>query len=275
MNWVIAALSLLLLVLLARRYFLDARMAAICCVLFIAMPVVWSSVANSSSYLPLLPLATAWLLSVNEFLTSRKPRWITAAAVVLAAMPYVHLAGIVMAPVYAAITLLAAITPPWQRRASLVFVAVLGVLSAPWLLSMARTAPPMAEAIQAHGLYDTGRFNILQGLREMTSWVGLTVRSEVYWDCFNPAFLFLGKGGLLSSLLRPEVFVLPLAIPLVWGLAQYARAPQRSIDWIVLAALLAAPAVTALLAQPPVAARLLLLTPAAALISARPFRRRT
>ena len=115
---------------------------------------------------------------------------------------------------------------------------------------------------------------LLQGARELTSWIGLTVRSEVYWDSFNPAFLFLGPGGLIESVLRPHVFSLPLIVPLGLGLVAYAKGPNRAADWIVLGALLAAPAAAALLAQPPVAARLLLLAPAVAIIATRPFSRR-
>lgn len=273
MNWMAAALASLLLLVLARRSFPDARTAVICCGLFLAMPVLWSAVADRSSYLPLLPLAVAWLLFVNEFLMTQRLIWIVAAASMLAAMPFVHWAGLVMAPIYAAITVPVLVSPSRQGRALVTFATILVIASAPWLWPMARGASPMVEAINGHGLYDAGRFNVLQGIREMTSWVGLTVRSEVYWDCFNPAFLFLGNGALLPSLLHPQVFLLPMAIPLVLGLAQYASGPQRPIDWVVLAAFLAAAIVPAILAQPPVASRLLLLAPAAAIISARPFRR--
>ena len=154
------------------------------------------------------------------------------------------------------------------------FVAGCIVAGAPWLLSMLRDSSPLIAEIKAHGLYDADRFNLLQGGREMTSWIGLTVRSEVYWDCFNPAFLFLGPGRFVDSVLRPQVFWLPLVAPLLLGLRAYAKGPNRAADWIILGSFIAAPAAAALLAQPPVAARVLLLAPAAALISTRALSRR-
>lgn len=110
---------------------------------------------------------------------------------------------------------------------------------------------------------------MLQGAREITSWVGLTVRSEVYWDCFNPALLFLGRGALAQSVIGSTVFLLPFALPLVRGLIAYALHPRSAVDRLVLGSFLAAPAAAALIAQTPAASRLILLAPAAAIIATR------
>jgi hypothetical protein len=245
------------------------------------MPVLWSAVRDASPYLGLLPVAAAWLFATTEYLETRRVAWIAAAGVALSAMLYVHAAGIVIAPLYAAITLavLFWFPAPGSRfpvpGPSLLLFAGAGLAgAAPWLWSMLRDSAPLIAEIKAHGLYDADRFNFLQGGREMTSWLGLTVRSEVYWDCFNPAFLFLGPGGLVESVLRPQVFWLPLIVPLLLGFRAYAKGPNRAADWIILGSFLAAPAAAALLAHPPVAGRVLLLAPAAALIATRPFSRR-
>ena len=274
MTWIAAGLSALLLATLALRHFGSVRAALICTLLFATMPVVWSAVRDASPYLALLPLAVAWLLATTEYLETRARAWIVAAAVALAAMLYVHAAGAVMAPLYAAITFATLVGYRHSVATQTLFAAGCLVAAAPWLLSTLRDSSPFVAAIKAHGLYDADRFNLLQGGREMTSWLGLTVRSEVYWDCFNPAFLFLGPGGLAESVLRPQVFWLPLIVPLVLGFRAYAEGPNRAADWIILASFVAAPAVAALLAQPPVAGRLLLIAPAAAMIAMRPFNRR-
>ena len=192
MTWIAAGLSALLLAALALRHFGSGRAALICTLLFATMPVVWSAVRDASPYLALLPLAVAWLLATTEYLETRPVQWIVAAAVALAAMLYVHAAGVVMAPLYAAITLATLVGYRHSVATKTLFAAGCLVAAAPWLLSTLRDSSPLIAAIKAHGLYDADRFNLLQGGREMTSWLGLTVRSEVYWDWFNPAFLFLG-----------------------------------------------------------------------------------
>jgi 4-amino-4-deoxy-L-arabinose transferase-like glycosyltransferase len=274
MTWIAAVLSALLVAALAFRHFGSGRAALIGLLLFVTMPVVWSGVRDASPYLGLLPLAVAWLVATTEYLATRGRPWIVAAGVALSAMLYVHAAGVIMAPLYAAITLATLIAYRHSVAAMALFATGCTAAAAPWLVSILRDSSSLIAGIKAHGLYDADRFNLLQGGREMTSWLGLTVRSEVYWDSFNPAFLFLGPGGLVESVLRPQVFWLPLIVPLLLGFRAYAKGPNRAADWIILASFVAAPAVAALLAQPPVAARLLLMAPAAAMIATRPFSRR-
>ena len=80
------------------------------------------------------------------------------------------------------------------------------------------------DRIMAHGLYDAHRYNLLQGAREMFSWVGLTARTEVYYDSFNPALLFLSGGGIEKSLTSPQVFLLPFAAVIgTYGLLHIVR----------------------------------------------------
>jgi 4-amino-4-deoxy-L-arabinose transferase-like glycosyltransferase len=274
MTWIAAGLSALLLAALAYRLFGSGRAAVISILLFATMPVVWSAVRDASPYLGLLPLAAGWLFAITEYLETRRVPWLVAAGVALSAMLYVHAAAVIMVPLYAAITF--AILMGYRHSVAAMTLFATGAIAAaaPWLLSMLRDWSPLIAEIKAHGLYDADRFNMLQGGREMTSWLGLTVRSEVYWDSFNPAFLFLGPGGFVESVLRPQVFWLPLLVLVVLGFRAYAKGPNRAADWIILASLAAAPVAAALLAQPPVAARMLLMAPAVAIIATRAFSRR-
>jgi hypothetical protein len=67
--------------------------------------------------------------------------------------------------------------------------------------------------------------------------------------------------------IRPQVFLLPLAIPLYRALVGYVRRPQPAMDWIVLAGFAAAPVAAALIAQPSTAGRLVLILPVAAILA--------
>jgi 4-amino-4-deoxy-L-arabinose transferase-like glycosyltransferase len=265
--------SIALLAWFASRHFASVRAGVIAAALFATMPMVWIAVRDGAPQLLLLPLVAAWLVSFDEYFRSGKPYWLAAGGVALALAVYAHLTGIVMAPVYAAIAVLALIVRRESPSRVMLFVAAFAVIASPWAIATLREPDSFAAAVNRYGLYDAGRFNVLQGARELTSWTGLTVRSEVYWDSFSPALLFLGKGGLANSLLRPEVFLLPFAVPFCLGLIRSVRRPDDPAAWLLLAALAAAPVVVALLAQPPVPGRLLLMAPVAALIATRGFSR--
>lgn len=266
--------TIVLLGVLAARHFSSVRFAVLCPLLFATMPLIWLGLRDAAPQLVLLPFVTAWLMSFDEYFRSEKPQWLALAGAIVAAIIYLHFVGLVMAPVYAVIgmtTLLARREPAGR---ALLFVAAFGVVALPWVVATLRDPGPLTAAINAHGLYDANRFGPLQGAREITSWIGLTVRSEAYWHAFNPALLFLGPGGLRDSIFRPQVFLLPFAIPLLRGLWAYAKTPLRASEGMVLAAFLAAPLAIAVLAQPPRPGRLLLLAPFAAIIATRGFTRR-
>ena len=166
MTWIAAVLSALLLAALAFRHFGSGRAAMIATLLFATMPVVWSAVQDASPYLGLLPLAIAWLLATTEYLETRRVPWLAAAGAALSAMLYVHAAGVIVAPLCAAITLAALVgyrhsaSRPWRSSPA-----------AQWpprrrgLLSMLRDSSPLIAEIKAHGLADADRFNLLQGGR--------------------------------------------------------------------------------------------------------------
>ena len=265
--------SIVLLGIFARRHFSGARAAVLCVALFVTMPMVWLGARGQAPQIVLLPFVIAWLAAFDEYFRSGRPEWLAVGGAALAIPIYVHLAGVVMAPAYFAIAVFALVARREPLGRIAVCIAAFAVVALPWVIMTMSDPGPFEVAIQRYGLYDASRFNILQGAREITSWVGLTVRSEVFWDCFNPALLFLGKGGLANSLLRPEVFLLPFAVPFVRGLMHMLKRPPSATDGIVLAAFVAAPLAAALIAQPPVPARLILMAPVAAVIATRGFTR--
>ena len=93
-----------------------------------------------------------------------------------------------------------------SRPAWLVFLGSFSIVALPYLVSWMMRPEEFRAMINAHHLYDANRFNVLQGTREVTSWVGLTARSEVFWDYLNPAFLFV-TGRVLAW---PLVVLLPV-----------------------------------------------------------------
>jgi hypothetical protein len=124
-------------------------------------------------------------------------------------------------------------------------------------VTVVRDPDEFRSLVTAYRLYDAQRFNVLQGVREMTSWVGLTARTEVYYDFFNPAFLFL----------TGRVLLFPLAILLPLGLWRLITKETSLIARLALLGFFVAPFAASLTAQRPTPGRILFLTPFAAVVA--------
>lgn len=269
-SWFALIATVVLLGAFASRH-LGARGPLLAIGLFATMPIVWLAARGAATQVVLLPALMAWLFTLDAFLRSGRSLWLVATGASTAAMLYLHLAGWVLAPLYLGIAATAIAVS--KRQAVFAALAALGagmvLVALPFSILLLRDLAPFTSAINSFGLYDANRFNPLQGAREIASWVGLTVRSEVYWDSFNPALWFLGKGGGLKSLVTSPVFLAPLVVPFARGAWAYIIAPTDSADFLVFGGLLAAPAAIALIAQPPVPARLIVVAPFVALVAAR------
>ena len=200
-----------------------------------------------------------WLVAVSRWCETRAVSWGVASGVALGLGIYSSQAAIVMMPAFLAITLAVLIqgkVASW-RDGALCLVAFL-VCASPMLVNWLRHPEQLRLAINSHHLYDADRYYPWQGAREIASWVGLTARSEVYWDYFNPAFLFL-TGGVLFP---------PLIVLLPMGLFAMLRESSTPLSRLWLAGLAVAPMAAALTAEAPIPARAIYLTPFAAIIAA-------
>ena len=101
---VLAALTTaILLGAFAARHF-SARSAGVAAIALLAtMPMMWRALSDAAPQLVLLPFVIFWLLAADRFEATGRWLWIGIAGALLALMIYAHRAGIVMAPVYAAV----------------------------------------------------------------------------------------------------------------------------------------------------------------------------
>jgi hypothetical protein len=259
-----------LIYVLGARLFGSRTYGLVVAVCFATTPMVLLAMRGGSS-LYQLPFVIGWLVCIDRFRTSGAARDLAGAGGVLGLGVYSYWAAIVMMPVYLAITVLALVLATDLRLADrriAGLVVAFGIAVAPMAAYLVMHPEYVRDRIIGYGLYDANRYNILQGAREVFSWVGLTARSEVYYDYFNPAFLFLSGGGVAGSLARPQVFHLPYVILLGAGFHRIATGDVPLTARLAIAAFFAAPAAAALTAQPPLAARAILMAPAAAVIAA-------
>ncbi len=220
-------------------------------------PLLWSDPPRATSLYP-LPFVCAWLCASAMWLGRGDRFWALAAGAVLGVGVYVSPGSVVMMPAYAALTVgIVASSGRVPRPHWIAFLGVFALVAVPRLIMWMIDPAPYREIVAAHHLYDADRYNVLQGMREVTSWVGLTARSEVYWDYLNPAFLFV-TGRVLSW---PLIVLLPLGIYFV------IVRDSSLMGRIALAAFVVAPLAASLPAEPPVRARIAWILPAAALLA--------
>lgn len=222
-------------------------------------PLLWRLAVSTP--LALLPVAfvVAWLLAVGWWSRTQATWAGVAAGALLGLGLYSSPASIVMMPVYLALTVaIFAYRRVTSWRQLGLCVAAFAVAAAPLALSWWRDPGQFRSLIKAHHLYDADRFSVLQGIREMASWVGLTARTEVYWDYFNPAFLFLTEAVLLP----PLIVLLPV------GLFRLLRDEPSPLAQLLIAGFAMAPLAASLGAEPPVPGRIIFLTPFASVIAA-------
>jgi len=224
--------------------------------LFASMPLVLLQ-ARAQTVATWL-VVTGWLVVMERFSRTRDWRWLAAAAVILGLGTGISGLAFVVMPALAlgtGIILLFVVEPP-PSAGSLLLAAAAGLIAVlPLALYVLLHPEWLTVRVTAHGLYDAQRFNPLQGLREITSWVGLTARSETYWHYLDPAFLFISG----------SVFLAPAAVLLPLGAARAVVAP-RLISALALMGFAVAPLAGALLVRGPLPSRAIVAAPVAAVL---------
>lgn len=230
----------------------------IAAIAFMVSPLLWSTPPPSSAFLP-LPFVAGWLFATAMLLRRRELLWAALAGGVLGAGVYASTPSLVMMAAYAVLTI--AVVAPCgvlSRAHWIAFAAAFVIGGSPLLVRWAMSPSIYREIVVTHHLYDANRFNVYQGVREVTSWVGLTARSEVFWDYLNPAFLFV-TGRVLSW---------PLAILLPIGIYYVIARDVSIIGRVAFAAFVASPLAASLPAEPPIRSRIAWILPAAAMLTA-------
>jgi hypothetical protein len=242
----------------AARGFASPRFGALTAALFAATPLVWRLALEMPAALAPLPFVAGWLLAVTHLTERRAAWWAIAAGALLGAGAYMSRAAIVMMPLYLLLTIVVLAAAGIEVRVLGAMAAAFAAAVSPGTLALVRHPDVFRQTVNAYRLYDANRFSLRQGIREMASWVGLTARIEVYYDYFNPAFLFLSG----------HVLLLPLVVLVPAGVYQIVAAETSPLPRLTMAGFLAAPFAASLTAEAPLPARALFLTAFAPIVSA-------
>lgn len=227
--------------------------------------MLWSRAAPDA--LHSLPFVLAWLCSVIEYERHLNRWWLVASGLILGVGCYSSTPAIVLMPVYLLVTLIPVHTR--TERSVSTSAAVLAAFVVPTVFGMAMLArdPSIyADYVQRYRIYDAHRLTPLQGLKDFLNYDNVQERISVYWDYFDPVYLF-AAGGADTPTVRAGVLPLAAAVLVPLGIAQLLGRGTVA-GGIVIAGIATAPLAAILVDERYVARRELVLLPFAALAAA-------
>src|SRR2546426_4013998 len=240
---VIGILDVFLMYLLARRLFPDTLYPALAAVTLAVSPAHFIFSRQALDYICPLPFVLGWLLCLAAFLETGSARLSLLAGLLLGVGFYSYIAAWAMMPVYLLLTWMAQLQ---SRRASPQSLIAAGVgfalpllILVPWLW----WHPDMLrDTIGRYQLYDVRHLSPLQGVKDFLNYNNVPESISVYWDYFNPAYLFLAGGSnLTTGTRRAGVFLWPLSVFLVAGISDLWKRRRSPISIVLLAGLALAP----------------------------------
>ena len=239
---IVAALSALLMYLVARRLFRREWLAIASAALLVLTPALFSHarVATDAAYA--LPFVLLWLYCLLAFMERPHTWLVVIAGLTLGAGVYSQAAAPITMAVLGAITV-SALWASGHRKAHLVAAAAAG-------FALPLLAMLLWFASHPDTYRDTmGRWAILQahirfpldGLRAFVNWNTLGVRASLYWGFFDPSWLFfsgMNRGGVLRG---AAPFLLPMAVLVPLGISRALKDPAPTTALILIGGLVVAP----------------------------------
>ena len=229
-------------------------LAALAAAIFLSSPIVLAGLSTDLRRAASMLVPVAWLLAMLVSVERTDARAAAVAGVIAALGLYLRPASLITMPLLMACAA-AGIAIRHEKAIALRQLAWLAAaftaVATPAAIALASQPSQVTQLILSHGLYDATTYNVLQGLREMFSWVGLVARSEAYWNYFDPSPWFFSDA---------RVFLAPLALPVALGLYRL-MVPVTAASWLVLSGLAVAAVPHMLIARPVDQSRLLMAAP--------------
>jgi 4-amino-4-deoxy-L-arabinose transferase-like glycosyltransferase len=207
---ILAILDVWLIYAIARRLFVNPWYAVLAAAMLALTPAHLIFARMASDYFCPIPFALVWVWCLLRCIQTDSP-WLPAATgLVLGVGLYSYIAAWIIMPFYLGVTLVVLWLAGKPRRAH---AEVLGGFAVALL--------PLVPWIWWHP--DMPR-NLFSGYAVKTS-LDLAERVSLYWDYFNPSYLFFSGGSeLMWATRRAGIFVLAVAVLLPCGIWSIWRA---------------------------------------------------
>lgn len=266
---VVGLLNIVLMFFLAHRIFKRLSFALVAAALLALTPIHFIYARFGLDVVYPLSFLMAWLLCLVGYLESGSLKRLFAAMMCLGFGGYSYLAFLVMTPVYVALTgFTLRAQRSWRPYAAAAAGFALPLL--PLVLWHLRHHSRYGDLVGAYRLYDAHR-SWVQGFTDLGNVSSLGMRADVYWNFFNPSFLFFsGDSSVLNSTRQVGVFLLPVAILLPLGVYWMLSRRRTAFNVLLLWGFVSAPLAAVLLGEVAIR-RALVMVPFAVLIAAFGF----
>jgi hypothetical protein len=267
---VLALLDLVLAFAIGARLFGGTLYPALTALLLATTPAHFIFGRMALDYFGPVPFTLGWLYCLVAFLDSGSLKTIAAGGAILGAGVYSHIAAWAFMPLFLALTCWA-IWRSGHDSARAAGAAIAGfLLPVLPLLIWTRLHPEMLRAL--FGSYESpfmARLSTLQKIHEFLNYNNVQDKVGLYWNYWNPSFLFLAGGSNLGYSTRlAGVFLLPVAAFLAAGVPAALRDQRSRIaGGVLVAALLLVPVPAVLRGESQAIGRELPLVPIAVLVA--------
>ncbi|MEO8678516.1 MAG: glycosyltransferase family 39 protein [Vicinamibacterales bacterium] len=265
----IGILDVVLIYFVARRLLGGVWYAALAALMLALTPAHLLLARQALDYICPLPFFLGWLWCLLVVLETGSMWTAVLAGLLLGLGLYSHLAAWAMMPLCLVMTwaALAASARPLRLMAAVGVGFAVPLLP---LLVWLNANPEMLRAVATnYHVYDTQRLSPMQGAKDFLNYNGIETRLSVYWDYFNPGYLFMSGGAnLTTATRRAGVFLMALALFLPCGLYYLWSNRKLPVALVLLVAFLAAPLWPALVDSRYLVQREIFALPAGVLIAA-------
>ena len=256
---VIGLANIMLLFAIARKVFKRDWLALVAAGVFALTPAHFMHSRLGTDHEYAVTAVLAWVLCVigRDTLSVRR---LVAAGAILGAGVYTYLGALITMPACVAVTWIVL----WRQgaRTWTPFAAVAGgfaVVLLPFLAWHLAHPSQYLNQLRMYSLNDS----------PAASPMGLADRVSVYWDYFNPSFLFFaGDTSLINGTRYAGVFLLPVMVLLPLGLTRLVKTHLSIAMLLVMLSLLASPLAAAVVGERYRINRALMLLPLVSLIAA-------
>jgi 4-amino-4-deoxy-L-arabinose transferase-like glycosyltransferase len=181
-----------------------------------------------------LPFVVMWLLAMRQYEVQPRPIWLLAGCASLGLGIYGYLAGLVMMPVYVAMTVWLA--RAWRSPRLLMTIAAgFGMVLLPIAIWHLFHPERYAELLHAYRMDAPSQ----AASPSLVSLEGVRTRLGAWWQYFNPDFLFLAGDTSVTNSTRSAGLFPAAFVVLLLGILRLARGSR--FERIVLAGLLTGP----------------------------------
>ncbi len=246
LRWPSAAVGVVDIVLtfaVARKLFARDDLALVAAALLAMTPAHFLHSRLAMDYVYPLPFLLGWLWCLLTYLESDREVVLVAGSCLLGIGLYSYIASLVMMPIYVGLTYVA-LFDAGKRSARPYVVASVGfaIWLVPLLLWALSHREVYAQYAIKYNLYDAKKLGPLQGLKELSNFTSLTERASVYYDYFNPSYLFFAGGAnIVNTTRKAGVFLFPIAVFLPVGIWQLLKNGNRPVERLLLCGFFLAP----------------------------------